>query len=130
MDTSFLEIKNAIPKCMGFVQDRSIFLKKDGPEANLIRCVDGKIRLLQAQITDEKNVTKHAFVHQAFPMQGDHPNHVGVIIDNRENEPICLIETEDGEDKMVARQVLQNFFGGSHVSVRILTAYIFFHVPE
>ena len=87
---------------MGFVQDRSIFLKKDGPEANLIRCVDGKICLLQAQITDKKNVTEHAFVHRAFPLQGDHPNFVGVIINNRVNEPICLIETEDGEDKMVA----------------------------
>ena len=63
--------------------------------------------------------TKHAFVHVARPLIEVEDIHVGFVVDNRAEEPILLIEEVDFENKHLARQTLQNFFGGEGVTVRI-----------
>ena len=84
-----------------------------------------------AEVTNN-NVTKnhhdhqslHAFIHLAFPLKTyDHP-HIGVIIDNRKKEPICIIFESDVERKEDARMLLQNFFGGENIIVWVQCAVV------
>ena len=105
--------------------DRKIQTTGGGPEINLLRCKDSKIRLICAIINCDNYVTHHAFIHVAKQIEEITDEHIGVLIDNRIQEPICMIEEEDIQNKQNARLVFKNFFGGNNNnSVRLGSIYV------
>eukprot|EP01043_Picozoa_sp_COSAG02_P060622 COSAG02_NODE_7961_length_2771_cov_1.845808_2_plen_463_part_00 len=83
-----------------------------GNEAFLLSLKDG-VYVVQSQI-DGKTTSQHAFVYDA---RGTVPevkkDHCGMIIDNRKNKPIYLIEPKDRKDVDSKRGVLNKFWNVS-----------------
>ena len=100
-----------------------MFRMGGGPEANLIAAQDKKVRLVCSDITSNGSTTKHAFIHCAYRLKQIHREHVGAMIDNRENEPIWLLEEKDGALVQVARTAIENFFGGKGTIVKFTHIY-------
>ena len=123
VDTRIQDVFDAAAKFLEFEKDNLIFAMKGGTKANLLATKDGKVRLVCSKVTNRKITTKHAFIHCAYKLEGVNKEHVGAIIDNREEEPICLIEPEDFKTAENARQTITNFFGGKNTRVFIESIY-------
>ena len=135
-DSTIKEVTEACKDKINFVHQTAKFThvrKGGGKENQLIKCTDGKVRVVIASVENASETTQHAFIHVACAIKKNEyifykssvysnksfPNHVSAVIDNRVNEPLCLIEESDIETVESSRSVLVIFFGGEGVKVWI-----------
>ena len=104
-----------------------IFNAKGGAEYNLLKIQDRHVRLYGAKIINaDGEETNHSFLHVAQPLKykRNTEDHIGVLIDNRKNEPICMIQKRDIVDVKKGRLVLTNFFGGDGTRVKLSSVFL------
>ena len=64
------------------------------------------------QSVEYKLWTKHAFVYESHYKPLHQTKCCGVLIDNRADAPICVLEGKDRESKKQFNRALKEFFGG------------------
>ena len=116
-DTSLDKIIPCVKHLLKFTMDMVTFGNKiGGIEASLLRCRDKKIRIIISNLnnkTTKKTIYNHAFVHRASQLPGSKRKHIGALIDNREGEPVLLIQERDLLSHKTARSVYVKYLGGN-----------------
>ena len=82
--------------------------------ASILRTVNDWVYICKCNV---KNVeydlwTKHAFVYDSHYKPMHQNKFCGVLIDNRADTPICVLEDKDRESKKQLDHALKEFFGG------------------
>ena len=97
--------------------------KKGGIEASLLRCTDKNIRIIISNLNDKttrETIYNRDFVHRAYRLPGSRRIHIGALIDNREGEPVLLIQECDLFSHKTACSVYVKYLGGnSNLELRI-----------
>lgn len=127
-DSNLGEIIPCVTNLLKFKRDMSTFGDKiGGIEASLLRCTDGNIRIITSNLNDKttrQTIYNHAFVHRACPIPGSRRKHIGALIDNREGEPVLLIQQNDVSSHNSARSVYVKYLGGnSNLELRITSIF-------
>ena len=123
-DTKLDKIIPCVTHLLKFTMDMSTFGNKIGRiKASLLRCTDRNIRIITSNLNDKttrETIYNHAFVHRACPIPGSRRKHIGALIDNREGEPVLLIQQSDVSSHNSARSVYVKYLGGnSNLELRI-----------
>ena len=130
--TSVQKIMESIRDIITILPQQNVHSMKGGVEYNLLNFQDGKVQLVGCQVEDfsypkgeYQQISKHAFIHVAHPLPNFSEHHIGAIIDNTMEHPICLVEHLDISNVNKARELFSSFFScGNHTSVRIQFVYI------
>ena len=117
-DTSFVKIEGA-PCVKAAIDFEHVKVEgiKGGKEAALLSIVDGGVYFVMAHVIGAQNCN-HAFVYDSTGIiPGPYLAHSGVVIDNRKDKPVYLIDAKDRASVDRKRKVLNDFFNTTHTTV-------------
>ena len=117
-DTSFVKIEGS-PCVKAAIDFEHVKVEgiKGGKEAALLSIEDGGVYLVMAHVIGAQNCN-HAFVYDSTGIiPGPYLAHSGVVIDNRKDKPVYLIDAKDRASVDRKRKVLNDFFNTTHTTV-------------